>query len=147
MQSLLRTRGYTVTTSKSNHLPLFMQDPEFRKVFGARLKQLRKDKRWSQKELAAKVDIRFQQLNKYESGLNIPPPEMLIALAEALQTTVDHLLTGNTPQDMQLHNTRLLQRLQALEQFQPDDQETVIKLIDAMIAKQRMEDAVSAIGT
>ncbi|MBV1879079.1 MAG: helix-turn-helix domain-containing protein [Pseudomonadales bacterium] len=37
-----------------------------------RLKELRKQKRWSQKEMAAKVEIRFQQLNKYESGLNLP---------------------------------------------------------------------------
>jgi transcriptional regulator with XRE-family HTH domain len=123
-----------------------MQDPEFRKVFGVRLKQLRKNKRWSQKELAAKVAIRFQQLNKYESGLNIPPPETLMTLAEALQTTVDHLLTGQTPQDCQLHNTRLLKRLQELENFEPDDQETVIKLIDAMIAKHKMEMAVQSIG-
>jgi ribosome-binding protein aMBF1 (putative translation factor) len=46
---------------------LAMQNEDFRKTFGARLKELRKQKRWSQKELAAKVDIRFQQLNKYES--------------------------------------------------------------------------------
>ncbi|HEY7885301.1 MAG TPA: helix-turn-helix transcriptional regulator [Cellvibrionaceae bacterium] len=50
-----------------------LQDPDFRKAFGIRLKELRKQKRWSQKELAAKVEIRFQQLNKYESGLNLPP--------------------------------------------------------------------------
>lgn len=56
---------------------LAMQNEDFRKAFGACLKKLRKQKRWSQKELAAKVDIRFQQLNKYESGLNLPPAEML----------------------------------------------------------------------
>jgi len=121
---------------------ILMQDSEFRKSFGARIKQLRKHKRWSQKELAAKVGIRFQQLNKYESGLNIPPAEVWIALAEALETTVDHLLTGQTPDEVSLHNPRLLQRLKALESFETDDQETVIKLIDAMIAKHKMQDAL-----
>ena len=38
-----------------------LQDPDFRKAFGVRLKELRKQKRWSQKEMAAKVEIRFQQ--------------------------------------------------------------------------------------
>ncbi len=47
-----------------------MQDEALRKVFGARLKGLRKQKGWAQKELAGRVGIRFQQLNKYESGLN-----------------------------------------------------------------------------
>jgi DNA-binding XRE family transcriptional regulator len=56
------------------NLVLTMQNKDFRKTFGARRKELRKHKRWSQKELAAKVGIRFQQLNKYESGLNLPPP-------------------------------------------------------------------------
>lgn len=46
-----------------------MRNKDFRKAFGARVKALRKQKRWSQKEQAAKVFIRFQQLNKYESDL------------------------------------------------------------------------------
>lgn len=31
-----------------------LQDPDFRKAFDIRLKKLRKQKRWSQKELAAR---------------------------------------------------------------------------------------------
>ncbi len=119
-----------------------MQNDDFRRALGVRLKQLRKDKRWSQKELAAKLEIRFQQLNKYESGLNVPPAEMLVKLADALDSSVDYLLTGNPAEDSPLGNARLFQRFQALERFEPDDQEAVIKLIDAMIAKQRMEAAL-----
>jgi len=116
-----------------------LQDPDFRKAFGTRLKELRKQKRWSQKELAAKVEIRFQQLNKYESGLNLPPAEMLIKLADALATTIDYLLTGNPVEDNPLANNRLFKRFRAVERFDDDDQEAIIKLIDAMIAKQQMQ--------
>ena len=127
-------------------LLLMSQSIEFRKALGARLKTLRKQKRWSQKELAAKVDIRFQQLNKYESGLNIPPAEMLISLADALETSIDYLLTGNPAEETPLANTRLFKRFQELEQFDQEDQETVIKVIDAMIAKRRVEGAIQSIG-
>ena len=120
-------------------LLLTMQNEDFRKTFGVRLKNLRKQKRWSQKELAAKVDIRFQQLNKYESGLNLPPAEMLIKLADALAATVDFLLTGNPAEEMPLSNARLFKRFKAVEDFDGADQETVISLIDAMIAKQQMQ--------
>lgn len=120
-------------------LLLAMQNDDFRKAFGARLKELRKQKRWSQKELAAKVDIRFQQLNKYESGLNIPPAEMLIKLADALATTVDYLLTGNPVEEMPLGNARLFRRFRAVEGFEIEDQEAVIRLIDGMIAKHKMQ--------
>jgi len=124
---------------------LAMQNEDFRKAFGVRLKALRKQKRWSQKELAAKVDIRFQQLNKYESGLNLPPAEMLIKLADALGTTVDYLLTGNPVEEMPLGNARLFRRFQAVEDFDPEDQEAVIKLIDAMIAKHKMQTTLTSL--
>lgn len=122
-----------------------MQNEEFRKAIGSRVKQLRKQKRWSQKELAAKLEVRFQQLNKYESGLNIPPAEMLVKLADALGTSVDYLLTGNPMEDTPLANTRLFQRFQAVESFEQEDQEAVIKLIDAMIAKHRMSAALAPV--
>lgn len=41
-----------------------------------------------------------------------------------------------------LHNIRLLERLKALERFEKSDQEAVIKLIDAMIVKQKVEGAL-----
>lgn len=124
---------------------LAMQNEDFRKAFGARLKALRKQKRWSQKVLAAKVDIRFQQLNKYESGLNLPPAAMLIKLADALATTVDYLLTGNPVEETPFGNARLFRRFQAVEGFDSEDQEAIIKLIDAMIAKQQMQSALSSL--
>lgn len=116
-----------------------MHDAALRKEFGTRLKALRKQKNWPQKELAAKVEIRFQQLNKYESGLNVPPAGMLVRLAHALDVSVDYLLTGNPMEDSPLANSRLFKRFQVLEHLNQDDQDTVIKIIDAMIAKGRSE--------
>ena len=122
-----------------------MQDEALRKAFEARLKVLRNQKNWTQKKLAAQVDIRFQQLNKYERGLNIPPAEMLVKLADALAVSVDFLLTGNPVQDTPLASSRLFRRFQVLEALNPEDQETVIKVIDAMIAKQRMASALAPV--
>ena len=122
-----------------------MQDEMLRKAFGVRLKGLRKQRNWAQKELAAQVDIRFQQLNKYESGLNIPPAEMLVKLADALGVTVDFLLTGNPVEDSPLANSRLFRRFKVLEALTTDDQETVIKVIDAIVAKERMVSALASV--
>ena len=119
-----------------------MQDAEFRKAFGARLKQLRKQRRWTQKELATKLDVRFSQLNKYEGGLHVPPPEKLVELSEILDVTVDFLLTGDQSDERPLHNTRLLERFRAIESFDPDDQDAVLTLIDAMIVKHKVAGAL-----
>lgn len=122
---------------------LIMADQNVKKSFGKRLKQLRKQKRWTQKELAAMADIGFSQFNKYECGLHIPPAEKLIELSRLLDTSVDYLLSGETLQDCSLHSMRLVKRFKALEQFDAEDQEAVIKLIDAMIIKNRVEGAIT----
>lgn len=126
-------------------LLIAIKNNAFRKGLGSRLKQLRKQKRWTQKELAGKVDIRFQQLNKYESGLNIPPAEMLVRLADALGTSVDYLLTGNPVEDSPLASSRLFQRFKMLEGMNPSDREAIITLIDAMIAKHQIEGALTPV--
>jgi len=64
-----------------------MSDLELRKKLGSRIKKLRKQQKWTQKDLSAKIDVRFSQLNKYEAGLHVPPVEKLILLAEIYNTT------------------------------------------------------------
>jgi transcriptional regulator with XRE-family HTH domain len=120
-----------------------MMDNDMRKGLGLRIKQLRKQHKWTQKELAAKIDVRFPQLNKYECGLHAPPVEKLVKIAEVFDTTVDFLLTGNRSEQRPLHNLRLLERFRALEEFNAEDQEAVIKLIDAMIVKNKVEGAIN----
>jgi transcriptional regulator with XRE-family HTH domain len=116
---------------------------DMRKDFGQRIKQLRKQRNWTQKELALKIDVRFPQLNKYESGLHTPPMEKLVRIAEVFDTTIDFLLTGDRSEQKPMHNLRLLERFQAIQDFSAEDQETVIKLIDAMIVKNKVEVAMS----
>ena len=120
-----------------------MMDNDMRKGLGLRIKQLRKQQKWTQKELAAKIDVRFPQLNKYECGLHAPPVEKLVKIAEVFDTTVDFLLTGNRSEQRPLHNLRLLERFRAMEEFNAEDQEAVIKLIDAMIVKNKVEGAIN----
>ncbi len=122
-----------------------MQDSTFRKAFGVRVKELRKQYHWTQKELANKVDIRHQLLNKYESGQHIPPADTLIKLAEALKTTIDHLLTGNPVEDSPLANSNLFKRFKTLETFCEEDKTTVINVIDAIIAKRQVESAIKPV--
>jgi transcriptional regulator with XRE-family HTH domain len=123
-----------------------MQDQDLRQTFGLRLKELRKQKGWTQKELANQLDIRFSHLNKYESGMHIPPIEKLIHLSAIFNLTLDYLVLGHRDDSVPLHNTQLIERLKATETFDNNDQDAVLRLIDAMIVKQRVENAVQPIG-
>lgn len=107
-----------------------------------RIKALRKARHWPQKQLALPVGVRYEQLNKYEGGFHIPAVETLVRLADALDTTVDYLITGTQVEDSNLANVRLFRRFQALEHMAEDNQQTVIRIIDAMIAQRNVTSAL-----
>jgi transcriptional regulator with XRE-family HTH domain len=123
-------------------LAKIVKDEEIRKAFGKRLKELRKQKAWTQKDLATKVDIPFSLLNKYEGGFHVPPVEKLLLFADLFDTSLDYLLAGNATENRPLHNVRLLDRFRALEAFPGEDQETVIRVIDALVCKHQVEGAM-----
>ena len=56
------------------------------------LKNLRQSKGLSQEELAAKLNVVRQTVSKWEKGLSVPDSEMLMHIAEELDTTVGTLL-------------------------------------------------------
>ncbi len=56
------------------------------------IKNLRKAKGMSQEELAVKLNVVRQTVSKWEKGLSVPDAEMLIRIAEELDTTVNILL-------------------------------------------------------
>lgn len=120
-----------------------MQDQDLRKTFGKRLKELRKQKGWTQKELANRLDIRYSHLNKYENGMHAPPLEKLIQLAELFDISLDHLVMGLPLEDAPIRNESLHKRFKTLETFEDEDKQTVIKVIDAIIAKRQVESAMA----
>lgn len=56
------------------------------------LKNLRKSKGLSQEELAVKLNVVRQTVSKWEQGLSVPDSEMLLKIAEELETPVNVLL-------------------------------------------------------
>lgn len=64
---------------------------------GERIKQLRKEKNLTLRELAEKADISISFLSDIENGRSNPSLERLKAIAEALDTTVSYLL-GERPE-------------------------------------------------
>ncbi|MDO5417014.1 MAG: helix-turn-helix transcriptional regulator [Lachnospiraceae bacterium] len=80
--------------------------------FGCFLQQLRKEKGYTQKELAARLFISDKAVSKWERGLSLPDPTLLIPISEILDVTVTELLKG-----------------QRLEKSQPLQMEEVERLV------------------
>jgi len=67
-----------------------------------RIRDLRQDRDWTQKQLAGMLGMSQTGYSKYETGENDIPTAVLIQLAELYHTSVDYLLglTKNaTPYD------------------------------------------------
>ncbi len=63
-----------------------------KKEFGAFVASLRKEKGYTQKELAARLCLSDKAVSKWETGVSIPDTPMLVPLAQALDVTVTELL-------------------------------------------------------
>lgn len=61
--------------------------------FGENLKRLRKERKWTQTDLAEKLGISREAVSMYESGARKPSFENFIALAEIMGVTLDELST------------------------------------------------------
>jgi putative transcriptional regulator len=61
-------------------------------MFGENLKTLRKQKGFSQEELAARLHVVRQTISKWEKNLSVPDADTLIRLAEILEVSVSELL-------------------------------------------------------
>ena len=119
-----------------------LQDETLRKAFGGRLRELRKERGWTQKEMAARLGIRQTHYTKYETAMHVPPLDKVVQLARLFGVSLDRIVLGENPSNQPVKDTRLAQRFQVLEQFSAQDRETVVILIDAMVARHRMAEAV-----
>lgn len=87
------------------------------KMLNENIKKLRKSKGLSQEELAVKLGVVRQTVSKWEKGLSVPDSEMLIKLAEELDTTVNNIL-GETVAEEESELKVIAAKLELLnEQF------------------------------
>ena len=65
---------------------------ERQKTFGGRLSESRRERGFTQEELANRLGVTPQALSKWERGASFPDLEMFAEICEQLGTGVDYLL-------------------------------------------------------
>lgn len=71
-------------------------------TIGKRIAARRKEKGYTQEEIAERLGITAQAVSKWENDTSCPDISLLPALAEMLGTTVDALLSGKTSDTLQV---------------------------------------------
>lgn len=97
--------------------------------FGKRLASVRKDKKISQSELAAKVGLHINALGRYERDETIPSIEVAAKLAKALNISLDYLCELI---EIELDDV-ILNRIQKITSLSDADQQHIFKVVDALI--------------
>lgn len=68
-------------------------------MFSDNLKAMRKARGFTQEELAIRLNVVRQTVSKWEKGLSVPDADILLRIADVLDTKVSVLLGASIPQE------------------------------------------------
>ena len=102
---------------------------------GERLARLRKERGWTQVELAERVGITQTLLSDYERGKLRLNADLIVRFVNALETTTDELLQpkGARSPLRRKPSRRVLRRMERIEKLPPHQQNHLLKTIDGFL--------------
>lgn len=109
--------------------------------FAARLINARKSQGLTQQQLAERSGAHVTQIRRYETGTSQPILDVLRALALALKISADSLLFGADERGPKSQRLRL--KLEAVNQFTPEEQEHVAAFIEGALLRHDARQAFS----
>jgi transcriptional regulator with XRE-family HTH domain len=117
-------------------------------TLGQKIKQLRQEKGYSQILLEKRSGVNSKLLSKYENGRIIPTADTLRKIAEGLDISADYLIFNNVPKDgrCQLNDLELFERFKEVERMDPENRKMIVNLIDAVIIKTKVQQAIKSAG-
>lgn len=111
---------------------------------GDRIKELRKERGWSQDELAAKVGSDARGISRYENARITPSLDALVRIAEALNVSLDHLAIDGIPRrPLHAPENILGDRLAAVAELDDNDRHHLLSVIDAFVTKNRIKAVIA----
>lgn len=97
---------------------------------GQRIQQVRKTRRMTQSQLAAKVDISTKYLSNIECGDKVPKFETFVAIANALEVDANSLLVDVLTVSSVIISSEITEKLAKLS---PYEQRRVKRLFDVIV--------------
>jgi transcriptional regulator with XRE-family HTH domain len=137
------------TDSDSKPFPLWVAWPEevANVSLGKKLKELRKEKGWSQDELAFNAQIDGRQVSRYENDRVMPSLDVITKIAKAYNVSIDYLLLDDAPRrPLDAPTSKLLERVMVLSEISPEDERSLIHMLDAIEAKNKLKKIAAGIG-
>lgn len=115
-------------------------------ALGNRIRQLRKEAGWPQAELGDKIGTDSQRVSRYETGKITPFLDAVVRIAEALNVSIDHLLIDDIPRPLHATEHNFGDRLAALDELSGDDLASLVHMLDALVAQNRLKTLADGIS-
>lgn len=103
--------------------------------FGTIVVELRKKQGISQTDLASQLNIHKNVLGRYERNEVLPSIEIARKIADILDVSLDYL-TGKADVQMDKNTQK---RILEVSKFEEDDKQHIFSVIDAFIAKRKIQ--------
>ncbi|MFN8609179.1 MAG: helix-turn-helix transcriptional regulator [Vulcanimicrobiota bacterium] len=106
---------------------------------GHRIRQLRKERKWTQQELGAKAGVNYHNLPRYESGKLEPGAKTLQRFADAFEVTMEELLGTASSKSPGLRDEELFRLASAIDQMGDDERNAVKKVLHAVVFRHQVQ--------
>jgi transcriptional regulator with XRE-family HTH domain len=109
--------------------------------FKDRLKQARTKKGLSQSDLAKTIHVHVTNISRYERGENRPTSDVLSKLANALDTTVDFLMSGSLHDqaDTEINDKELLSQFKRAEHLPQEKKRLVKEFLESFLITNELQ--------
>jgi transcriptional regulator with XRE-family HTH domain len=110
-----------------------------------KIKRLRKERGWSQAELAERLGVHDGHISRIETGKYQPSVDVLWKLARTLEVSADYLLDEEAGEfaPISTEGKPLAERLRLLEALDETEKAAVVTIIDALLTKKKVVDLVT----
>ncbi len=114
---------------------------------GKNLKELRREKGWSQDEFAYHAQIDGRQVSRYENDRVMPSLEVVVKMAKAYNVSLDFLLVEDVPRrPLDLHLSKLAERVLNLGTLSDEDERSLLHFLDSIEAKNKLKSLAAEVG-
>ena len=116
-------------------------------ALGEKIKLLRKEKSWSQGQLAEKIGSDARQISRYENDKITPSVEAIVKIAQVFDVSIDYLLVQDAVRrPLKLDDHGLLDRFKDIQSLTEEDRSSLLHILDALLAKNRVKSLASEIS-
>lgn len=83
----------------------------------------------------------YVQIGRYEKRGAMPSADVLAKLADALNTTTDYLMNGNTNEvaSKQIQDKELLNLFKSVDRLEDKDKDMIKTFLDALVTKRQVQ--------